>query len=61
MKLNDQEDDNRNVERSLLANQLIEDATNLNSITPGLTQGDKLNQIKAMRRHSRSVIMTAIQ
>ncbi|KAJ9580983.1 hypothetical protein L9F63_023844, partial [Diploptera punctata] len=65
MKLDDQEDENKNERCCRRKMELIEDAANQNSDEPKrsigqLTQGDKLNQIKALRRHPRSVTTGAL-
>ncbi|XP_068082597.1 dual specificity protein phosphatase CDC14C isoform X1 [Anabrus simplex] len=66
MKLDDQEDENQNDHSCRKKMELIEDAVNQNSEEPRrntglLTQGDKLNQIKASRRHPRSVTTGALR
>ncbi|GLH16021.1 Dual specificity protein phosphatase CDC14A, partial [Gryllus bimaculatus] len=63
MKLDDQEDENKNDScHSKL--DLIEDAANQNNgetkRNSHMTQGDKLNQIKALRRHPRSITTGAL-
>ncbi|PNF28885.1 hypothetical protein B7P43_G03853 [Cryptotermes secundus] len=65
MKLDDQEDENKNERSCRRKLQLIEDAANQNSEESKrniavMTQGDKLNQIKALRRHPRSVTTGAV-
>jgi cell division cycle 14 len=65
MKLDDQEDENKNERSSRRKLELIEDAANQNGEDSKrnnavMTQGDKLNQIKALRRHPRSVTTGAV-
>ncbi|XP_069692889.1 dual specificity protein phosphatase CDC14C-like isoform X1 [Periplaneta americana] len=65
MKLDDQEDENKNERRCRRKMELIEDAANQNTEESKrsiaiMTQGDKLNQIKALRRHTRSVTTGAL-
>ncbi|XP_049780988.1 dual specificity protein phosphatase CDC14C-like isoform X1 [Schistocerca cancellata] len=64
MKLDDKEDENKNERCCRRRTKVMEDATNQNNEEPAsdipLTQGDKLNQIKAFRRHPRSVTTGAV-